>query len=257
MPSAETFVLNRHNQPLLEGRRGFSLTLHGVSLGCAALFMLPFVIAGLVTLALAGYQWYRVAAFATVSVQTEATITDKLISSGEDGDSRYLVVRYEALAGRESAFYSGVVAVGSAEYAAATAGDAVRVRYLPHAPQEVQLASVGWGDLGLPIFLTFFTLFWNGFIGLAFPHTLRRMLRGYRLQRRGTLVQGAVTGFSSRVDSDDDLVVTLNYSFSAPDGRPISGVATGVRNDLKGAPPVAAGTPVTLLYLDPQLYELL
>ncbi|MEO0563221.1 MAG: hypothetical protein AAF125_14025 [Chloroflexota bacterium] len=83
------------------------------------------------------------------------------------------------------------------------------------------------------------------------------------LARRGEVLWGVVTIAEGRIDRFDDLQVAVEYRFKKPKrwrfsrDRHIEGRISEDRNDLKGKSLPSPGTPLAVLYLNEDNYEIL
>jgi hypothetical protein len=113
---------------------------------------------------------------------------------------------------------------------------------------------VGWAVVAILINLFVIGLYVSG---------LRVVNKRRALEKRGQIVWGAVTSASGKLNRFDDLVVTVEYRFDRPrrwrfaGNRVISGKVNEDRNDLKEKMLPSPGTPIAILYLNRDNYEVL
>jgi hypothetical protein len=86
---------------------------------------------------------------------------------------------------------------------------------------------------------------------------LWRIVQGWRLARRGQLINGEVISCKGENDDGGDWLVTLAYRFDNPAGEALRGLSRSSRNDLRDDPLPEAGTPVAVLYLSPGNFAVL
>lgn len=98
---------------------------------------------------------------------------------------------------------------------------------------------------------------WDAILLLVGLRVLQGQWRIRRLMRRGQLVEGVVTSARSRLDGDDDLWVTLHYTFQNPAGKTVSGRLTRSLKRYKDEELPAPGTPLAVLYADRFTHEVL
>jgi len=75
-------------------------------------------------------------------------------------------------------------------------------------------------------------------------------------RRRGRLLHGRLLRSAADAASELDCLVTIDFTFTDPDGLAVCGRAEQQRPDLAGCLP-RRNTPVALLYVSPERYELL
>jgi hypothetical protein len=231
--SAQTFLLNPQNGAVPPSRLGHYLI---------ALFMLPFVVAGvyLASIAIAGgCMWF---AFERTSIRAEAVVTKLWIEKGGDSDVHHVAYEY-GLYPTDDRTLQGGDTVSEDFYRQLMVGGQVTVRYLAGRPAVSSISGYDrWWSLLM------FAIMWNGSIAFVTVAVVKSRLRERRL-RRGRVLPGEVTGTNGSMDGED-YHVTVEYRFLLPDGRALRGKTTRIRNDLKQRSLPDSGTPVLVRYAD-------
>jgi hypothetical protein len=146
------------------------------------------------------------------------------------------------------------------------AGAAVTVRYLPGDPTISTLVGINLesplGASGLAFVAIGAT--WLFATGVFLVPLLQRIRGEVQLRRLGWVTFGQILYCRVQRPSEagekkpaQDFVVELSYRFQTPQGKEIRSTASAKRKDLKGTRLPGFGTPVAVLYLDPQHYEVL
>ena len=126
-PAAERYV------------RGETSTLPTGREGCILLFLIPFVLAGLVILGLSVREWVRTIALMTESAETWGTLVDR--EKDDSGDSTNYYVTYRFVV--DDRMYVIDESVGSGIFNSVDEGEPLRVRYALHNPNIASIERVG------------------------------------------------------------------------------------------------------------------
>lgn len=210
------------------------------------LFLLPFIVVGIYVpfTTVRGYVLER--QLDADPVRTTAQVVGTRVSSGDDDDTYYVRYRYLSY-GREAD-------VSSSEQTRAKASGQIDIVYcrtnpgLSRAVKEPRVSVT---------FMLIWAAIWDGSLLLVLLGAVRGWRRTGKLVARGQLVGGIVTGASSSRDSDDDLVLTLEYRFQDPHGRAVDATLSRIDNDYKTAPLPLPGTPLAVLYADRSTHQVL
>ena len=92
MASSETFLFNPENEGLITGEKKQPAV--DSSVGCLALIMVPFVLAGLLILGLAVSEWVRVVRLSTDFAIVDAQLVSQEIDDIGDATSYYVTYRF-------------------------------------------------------------------------------------------------------------------------------------------------------------------
>jgi hypothetical protein len=252
LPNAdEVFLLHLSNAKILRGqKRGFSSANLGG--GCLLLFMLPFMAVGLFVIAMAINEWREYQLIASTGVATRGQYVSRRYDDDDDGTTYYASYEFQV----DGITYSSEQSIGRAVYDRVERGAGVEVHYAPSDPGVSRIA--GTNDLGGPIFLTVFSIFWNLITWGVVIGTIYSASRNRQLIQGGQLVTGELLGVWGDKDSDGDLQVKAAYRFVAPDsGEALTKKESAQRNDLKGDPLPAVGTPVAVLYRNKNHFRML
>jgi hypothetical protein len=255
MTTATTpFVLDQRNRDYVLGA-GPRPKTSGSAMVFGLAFVSIFVGVGLFILATAGYEWYDSYRFGTAAVAGDAKVEGTSVSTDSDGDDTYYVsYSYAVTVNGDPAAHIGQASIGAEEYGRLNPGDRLAIVYLRDEPGRSRLANVG---AVRPLFLTGFGLIWTALSGFMFAGMGMALQRQRLVEQRGQLVPAMITDYATRVDSDDDLIVSVTYEFYSPAGRRLSGSTQRVRNDLKGQPAPALPCPGAVLYVDERIHSLL
>lgn len=99
-------------------------------------------------------------------------------------------------------------------------------------------------------------LFWNGFIWPMVALLGKRLLRLWRIQRKGRLLPGEVIGTSWRHDSEDGgSTLEISYKLVGPNGELFGKADDPAGKARHSADTPADGTPLAVLYLDDDTFE--
>lgn len=244
-PTPALLLLNPSHRPVLAGdRRPLVPNLPG--LGCLLLFFLPFFAVGIYMPFSCGRSWMIEQKIKANPVRVTAQVLGTRTASGDDSDTYYVKYRYLG--------HEREAAVSPAEQTRAGQSGTIDVVYCQSQPELSRAVKERRTSLG---FVILWSVIWDGALLLLTLSGVFSLLRTGRLIARGQLVGGIVTGARSRLDSDDDLVLTLDYRFQSPAGQPVDAQLSVIRNEYKKQELPAAGTPVAVLYADPGTHQVL
>ena len=124
--------------------------------------LLAIILPGIVTAVLAIQMWHEFQALSQAGITTQGTVTDLSESSDADGTSYYVHYRFVA----NDHFYIESDSVSYDDYKTLELGQQVTIRYAANDPT---VSHFGAQDSPLTaIFLTLFSLVWNGFLVFGF-----------------------------------------------------------------------------------------
>ncbi len=216
--------------------------------------LVGFVIAVALFLGVALPSWERAQDLDANGLKTEGTIDSRRVVIGDESDSHY--VTYVFWAWETESHYKREQSVSYRTYRALPRGSEVEIKYLPDDPRTSKLLGDDTEDTGRMITLLI-AVAAGAILLILFIIGLEYRARTGELMRKGRLLRGKVVSCQGRLDSDDDLTVTLRYTFHTPEGRRIEKTARRMANDLKGAALPRPGDPVVVLYLDDKNYKLM
>lgn len=248
--SPETFLINPLHQDYVSGKNKHLKSNSRFMVGCLAVFMSFFLLAGLCLMATTlrdAVEWYLIA---QQGIPVRAEYIDRRISTDDDGDTYYVRFQYTVLDRQ----YTRQQRVTQEIYNRAEVGGGVDVTYVRSDPQIAVVA----GTNTAPIPFLAFSLCWNAVVWIPVGFAIK-FYRMYRfLERHGRLLQGEILKASHARDSDGDLVLTIEYAFQVPETHQrLTQTTRATRNDLKGRPLPATGWPVAVLYHDPKTFMLM
>lgn len=221
-------------------------------MGCGLALFSPFVLAGLFILIFTGATWLDWIRFSADARQTMAVVIGKTVDNTGDDTAYFIEYRYVT---PEDRSFDGRVSLSHEHYNDLIEGQRVAVEYMGGDPSSSRLADEN--HLAMPLFLTAFSLIWNGFIGVVLTSLVRGVRRARWMRDEGRLVPAEILSYTAATDSDNDLVVTGEYRLITPEGLAISGRYKSVRNDLKGAPLPTCPLLAAALYIDERTHDLL
>lgn len=225
--------------------------------GCVMLFLVPFLLAGVLLGVGAAGEWLKYVHLSQSGVSGNARVTEKYTGTDDDGDTTYHI-HYSFTVGQDSGerTYTGNGGVGSSEYKRLNKGSTVQIIYYSGNPAENVLASRG-NDIISPLMLSIFAVvtllvtlgvFW----GMA-SHADKQAW----LVKNGTVIEGEIVRIVTHEDSDGDLQIAVHYRFVSPSGKLIEKEESAMRNDLRRNSADLRGCPVKILYGDERRFMLL
>lgn len=249
MASSETFLFNPENEGLITGQKkqpAFDSTV-----GCLALFMVPFVLAGLAILGLAVAEWVRL-----VRLSTDFAIVEGHLVSQEIDDSDETITYHVTYSFPVDGHLQTVTeAVDFRLYHSLDEDIPFEIRYVRSNPQTATIKPLR------PITAIasgLFALLWNALVIPVTFFAAANYRRQRRLSRYGHILLGEIVSCQGRSDNEANFTLEISYRFRPPRApRAIEGRESRLRNDLKDKPLPQSGTTVRILYLDPKNYSLL
>ncbi len=246
------FLLHTTNRKVLTGKKQATFTFSGSGSGCIMLFMVPFILAGLVVGYFAVKDWQEYQLLQREGITVSGNYVSRRYDNDDDGTTYY--VAYQFYTGDRT--YQNEHSVNQALYNRVEPGAPVQVIYALSNPTVSRID--GTQGISTAIGLTVFTVFWNliswgVFLGMFISNS-----RDKRLSREGQWVRGELLAASGRRDSDGDFQLKVEYSFVAPDmGQVIFKTESAQRNDLKNGDLPEKGTPIGVLYRNPNHFRML
>lgn len=250
----DVFLLQPANMAFLLGKRTIATAFSGISFGCGALFLLPFLAVGIFVIVMAVVEWRNYHLLNTTGVVVRGEYIGKYIDEDDDDGGVTYYAEYEYIVDDQQ--YQGEHSVSQEFYGRVERGAGVDIIYAPSDPTVSRISS----EQGIEsaIFFTVFALFWNLISWGMFIGMMVGRSRDRALARDGQMVRGELLDITTRRDSDGDLQVTAEYSFVPPDGGDvIFKKQSAQRNDLKNGTLPDKGTPVIVLYKDRKHFKML
>lgn len=245
------FLVNPANRALLSGK---SKRLTGsLGIGCGLLFMIPFLLAGILVIVMAFNEMSDYNELRAYGVITQGEYVSRRISTDDDGDDTYYV-SFQYTYNDQS--YTNEQRASWSTYDRFEKGARVNIEYVPHNPGISKIE--GTNTASDFQFLLIFAGIWNV---IVWPFTLIMVInwRGNRiLVREGQFVRGELLAINGSLDSDDDFNVKVQYSFVAPDsGELLFKTENQTSNALKDKPLPPKGSPIMVLYRSAQHFKIL
>ncbi|MAS35202.1 MAG: hypothetical protein CL610_14415 [Anaerolineaceae bacterium] len=251
----EVFLLqSNHRRFIIGDSRRLHTTLGTMSFGCGFLFMIPFILAGFLVIFLMAQEWHHNNLLNTTGQVIRGEYTgNHVVEDDDDGGITYYADYVYTV---DDVVYVGDQSVDYDLYRRVERGMNVDVEYVPSDPAISRLA--GTDDAGEIIFLGIFSVIWNGVTWGIVGAFLYSYGRDRILARDGQLVRGELVSIRRKTDSDNDTMLHAEYRFSAPDsGEVIVSKQKQQRNDMRRKPLPDAGTPVAVLYKNPNHFKML
>lgn len=183
---------------------------------------------------------------------TEAIVTDGYSSTSNRGGTSYYIDYEFKIDGQ---VYKKHVGIGSDLYNRLLIGDPVHIKYLPSDPSVSVLSGTDKDDTDRNSSIAMLAIVLPTCLIISGLILLND--RKNRKLSRGQLLPGTITAVRGRNGSRGSYLVSIDYRFTNPFGQEITKSQTGNRPDLRRAGLPAAGTPITVLYVDDKLQRLM
>lgn len=191
-------------------------------------------------------------------VVTEGSVVGRFIRTTDDGDggteTSYTILYRFSVPAIEKGFQTGSQDIGEAGFNRIPDGSVVSITYLAADPNTSWITEYEifhhrdpkreWYLLSLSACVV--TL-------LALGWAIRYAWRKRRLAQRGQLIRGHVAGWHLEERGDEGVKSVMTYEFETPSGRKI--VTRTITKHYELPPEI--GTPVVILYINDQFYEML
>lgn len=249
---ADTFLMFPQNEAYLRGESPKSQSHYiQTNYGCLMLFMVPFIMIGVFTIALTVVAFAENWHLENSGQPTTATIIDR--TEDEDEGSTTYRLHYEyAVSGLT---YNDNQQVPLEVYIRYAVGQPIDILYAGDSPDVSRI--VGVSDASLRTFLALFTLIWNVLVAIFCASIWGGWDRQNRLHKQGKLVRGEIVYIDSKTDSDGDYMIEAEVRFRTPMLQPVQGKRSYTSNFHKGQPLPRPGEAVSILYVDDKLWEIL
>ena len=245
-----TFLLHKSNARFLRGASGrlsgFQEQLVWLAFGAMA-------VAALVGwLALSHVMTWK--AFRDDAGTTVGVVTGGHRVSSRRSFTYYLDYRYNAPQGGAVYGFTQSEAVDRTTYYQLQRGSQIGVRYVRSRPSLAMLNS-RWSP-ELPVLPAGLVVAMVVLFGVMLLFAVGRLQTLREMNREGWIVPGEIV--YARIDHDQhkNQILHLDYRFKTPDQQLIQDSESQMRNDLAGYAP-AAGTPVAVIYVSSETYQLL
>lgn len=253
--SGKTMLFNPRNQKFLEGRTSRPAGAFGLGFGVfPALFMVPFILAGVFVIAIFISQYQQYQLLAKEGVVTTGRVISRYFDpadDSEDSDSWYVTYTFTA----NQTEYQMQQSVGEERYNQLEQGGSVQVLYAPSNPDVAKIE--GTNSVTSLYFLGGFAVVWNLIIGAVVVSMVVGGLRQNRLAQRGIVLNGEIIECRGETDSDGDYWLIVEYTFTPEGGSPIVARKQVMYNEAKGKRLPRYGTPVAVIYTNARTYDLL
>lgn len=253
---ADLFLFNTAHRDFVLGK---SRHLHTPLMlgmgGCGVLFIIPFVLAGLLIFSMTVNGWITSIRLKFNGATVQGQIVGLRIDTSSDSDTYYATYRFYAQ--NQSGPYTKEQSINSDLYNNLREGSRINVTYHRADPTLSRLTDNASYDLTQNILLSIFTAIWNLIIWGLVIGGVQTYRRAKRLEREGQLLKGTVVSCKGSTDSDGDYSIALTYAFHSPTGRNISRKESWIRNDLKTSSLPSPGTRVAILYADDACYQVM
>lgn len=240
------YIFNKRFKGYAEGTEPFPIPKNTdrSETGCAILFMVPFLIAGIIVGVLAVRAIYAFFLFQTEGEVTQGIVSSKRISTDSSGDDTYHVYYDFEVEGQS---YEGHAQVNWDVYQATDQGLPFGVRYAGNHPNinDADENSV-WFE---PIFFTIFALFWNAFVGV-FIYGIMGSSGKDSADKPGTVVQGKIDGIRVYQQNTETRVEVTYHFLSPASGRTIRTRWDGACPEMVGRKKPEPGEPIAVNFID-------
>jgi hypothetical protein len=185
------------------------------------------------------------------AVDVQGTVVSAQSRANDDGEGSYAEVTYRFEPPGGGAPRQQTASLTHEEGDRLKAGDPFPVRYLPSRPDQPLLPRPASGQTwGENLFPAAAGSICSGFFVFCLFVILVKWRARLRREKGGVVLPGQVVTCDGCDDSEDRFQMTVTYAFTNPAGIKFTGQQSDTRNDLRGEPMPAAGTPVHVLYLD-------
>jgi hypothetical protein len=252
MPPAAPFVLRPENRPFVEGKEPLPPAARPRNLA-PLLLSAAIAVGAAVATWLFFYESWAQSHLLARGVKAQATVVRlqeiDSFGGGDDmhstPDTEYHVTyAFDVGSGPNRRRYERETNVDENDFGDLHEGGTVPMRYDPADPTFSRLESQLHEDENRPNVLPFFiALFWGGALWGFGCWLFQRLWFKRWLTREGRVVHGEATGCRGETVGKN-YRLTLDYRFTAPDGRVVEAEATAVRNDLQCAALPVPGDPV-------------
>ncbi|NJL04425.1 MAG: hypothetical protein HC911_05830 [Chloroflexaceae bacterium] len=259
--SDTVFVLNPDHRAVAHGQQPYILDGAGVSVLSliAPLFLLVGILISSALIPLTRQAWHEYDTLMAEMQSGTAQVLDKRISYDDEGDASYFVsyIFSHPLPNGEPYQYEATASVSRSQYEQLEYGQQLPIVF---APSDPTISRLNPPHIAEPILATIFTFVWlvgwNGVAGYFSYRTVRDWL-GQRALRRGQLLYGTLTKITGVAESTLNYKITVDYTFTAPDGTPISDNASHYNSYRPATPLPPVGTRVAIWYGNRRTYRLL
>ncbi len=249
MASGETFLFNPENEGLIMGEK--KQPAFDSSVGCLALIMVPFVLAGLLILGLAVSEWVRVVRLSTDFAVVNARLVSLEIDSNDDTNSYYVTYRFPVDGHQQTV----TEAVDFRLFYSLAEDIPFEVRYVRSDPQTATIKPL---RLTTAIAGSLFALLWNALVIPVTFFAAANYRRQRQLSRYGHILLGEIVSCRGKSGDDNKFTLEVSYRFRPPRApRAIEGRESRLRNDLTDQALPQSGTTVRILYLNEKNFCLL
>ncbi|MBN8638822.1 MAG: DUF3592 domain-containing protein [Anaerolineae bacterium] len=251
--AAAPFLLHPQNAAFLSGEQPYPAQYRTarIQTGCLLLFLLPFVAVALFLAAYSSRTIYRQVLLLHSSESVLGQVVERDIIDDEGSNYRLTFT----FAVRDRA-YEQTQTVALTVYEQYPLGASLPIIYAVDNPDVSYIA--GANSWGMDVFLLGFGVCWWLFVVGVIYGLVRSAVRSERLLRHGQLVMGHVVRLQGTLDSENDYTVAVTARFTAPDSQlPTKGTRTYLANHLKAVLLPDAETPLAILYVKTDHWEVL
>jgi hypothetical protein len=218
---------------------------------CMGIFLSLFIVVGATVLLATVYQVYSQFQLQFNSDTTRGEYVSHYIDVDDDDTDYYVLYTYVVNDKR----YEGKDSVSEEFYYRADNGEPYRVTYAKADPNIASLDGTNWG---FAIFMTVFTLCWNGFVWAIVLGGIHSNNLAKQLAKDGFLINGKITQLSAKTDSDGDYGIDIHYRFMSPKtGQMIDSKTWQSRSDLKSETLPDPPLNIKIVYLTDKNYKLI
>lgn len=224
--------------------------------GCVFIFMAVFALAGLLGIGFSVNEWMIRQRLQTSGIAVQGKITELNIVSDEGDRIYYATFSYQVLASEQ--VLSRRENVGATFYRTLSEGQAININYLPDDPKTARIVRTPPMTSAVELLLP--ALVGGGFIVIALItlFSLTNAQARARVLQTATVLPATLTSVSSRIDNEDDIILTYSFRLPRPNGTTFDPLPlTIVANQLRGQPLPPIGTPLAVLYASDANYWVL